>query len=641
MRVSVAKSLLHLIKAHTTPILDGMTSRLPGLPSKSLGARRNRYRKILQINGTHPLREAVPNGFVDYPARTRHGGKIMYFNFSLAKEMGLIPADTPHEVDDDLSAVLLEAFGLVIINEYDVLHHTPISAHDVRSGKYMATRYLQLQHPSKRGYTSGDGRSVWNGCFSGSGGTWDVSSCGTGATRLSPACAIENKFFKTGDKRVSYGCGCAELVDGLSAAVLSEIFHLSEIPTERTLAVIDYGDGTSINVRAGRNLLRPAHFFHHLKQGDYVALKGAVDYYCARQITNGDWPALRNGKARYRYLLRRVAEDFARAAALFEREYIFCWMEWDGDNILMDGGIIDYGSVRQFGLYHHEYRYDDVERMSTTITEQRNKARYIVQAFAQIADFLIKGKKRNIRKFARDPVLTLFDRVFADTKDEVLAYKLGLPPRAMRAVLDNRPARARLRRFAHVYRYFEEGKSARGPREVSDGISWDAIFCVRDALRELPLRYLEAREAMEPHAFLQLMRSTYASAADLTLTRSRKERIRDFQAQYLEIMERAACLTGQSVATLLRQIARRSQHINRYERVTGDAVIWIAKRLAEQAKHLSSAERQQLLEEFIATQVLRPEFQEQRRSRAMPRSAPAQALLQKLLKIVAEHREGL
>lgn len=618
-----------------------MTSRLPGLSSRSLSTRRSRYQKILQIDGAHPLREAVPTGFVDYPARTRHGGEVIYFNFPLAKEMGLIPADTPHEVDEALSSVVLEAFGLVIINEYDVLHGTPISACDVRTSKYMATRYLQLQHPSKRGYTSGDGRSIWNGCFTGPDGIWDVTSCGTGATRLSPACAIEKKFFRTGDKRVSYGCGCAELIDGLSAAVLSEIFHLSQIPTERTLAVIDYGDGTSINVRAGRNLLRPAHFFHHLKQGDYVALKGAVDYYCARQITNQDWPSLPKGKVRYRHLLRRVAEEFARAAALFEREYIFCWMEWDGDNILMDGGIIDYGSVRQFGLYHHEYRYDDVERMSTTITEQKNKARYIVQTFAQITDFLISGKKRNIREFAHDPALALFERVFTDTKDEILAYKLGLPPNAMHAVLKNRAARARLRRFANVYRYFEEGKSARGLREVSDGISWDAIFCVRDALRELPSRYLKRCEPLDPHSFIQLMRSTYACAADLALTRHRKTRIREFQTQYLDIMERAAHLTGQTMTKLMRQTSRRSQYINRYERVTGDAVIWIARRLAEQAKYLNSAERHRLLEEFIATQVLRPEFQERRRSRATLLSGPARALLQKILKIVAEHREGL
>ena len=84
-----------------------------------------------------------------------------------------------------------------------------------------------------------------------------------------------------------------------------------------------------------------------------------------------------------RHLAERVAIDFARAAATFEHEYIFCWLDWDGDNCLTNGGILDYGSVRQFGLFHREYRFDDGPRWSTSIVEQRNKARYIVQTFAQ------------------------------------------------------------------------------------------------------------------------------------------------------------------------------------------------------------------------------------------------------------------
>jgi transcriptional regulator with XRE-family HTH domain len=47
-------------------------------------------------------------------------------------------------------------------------------------------------------------------------------------------------------------------------------------------------------------------------------------------------------------------------------------------------GIIDYGSVRQFGIRHDKYRYDDVERFSTNLNEQKNKARLIVQVFAQL-----------------------------------------------------------------------------------------------------------------------------------------------------------------------------------------------------------------------------------------------------------------
>jgi uncharacterized protein YdiU (UPF0061 family) len=605
------------------------------------GKPRDRHRKLRQIDGQHPFRDAVPDGFVDYPARIRPAGEVFYFNFPLAKEMGLLPARAPHEVDRALAEALLETFGLEIFNEYDQLHGTPVSPGQMRPFPYMATRYLQMQHPNKRGLTSGDGRSIWNGIVRGRNGAWDITSCGTGATRLSPACAIEQRFFRTGDKRVSYGCGRAELVDGVSAAVLSEIFHQSGIPTERTLAVIDYGDGTAITVRAGRNLLRPAHFFRYIKQGDRASLQRAIDYHIDRQVANGEWVAVRGRRARYRYLLDRVADDFARAAALFESEYIFCWMEWDGDNILSDGGIIDYGSVRQFGLYHHEYRYDDVDRLSTTITEQKRKARYIVQTFAQIVDFVQSGQKTNIRHFASHPAVRRFERSFLAALDERMAYRLGLPPVALQAVLSDRAAKTCLRTLGGLCRYFERVKSSRGLYEISDGVMWDAVFCLRDLLRELPHRYLKTEAPLEAAEFLSILRSRYATAADLSLGRGRRAKIRDFQYHYLALLERTAHLVGWSRRRLLQQVATRSGVINRHDRVTGDAVIWIAKRLARQAKALGSADRQRLIEQFIASQVLRPEFARYRAMEAALLDPAAQEILETLLRIVREHRDGI
>ena len=56
--------------------------------------------------------------------------------------------------------------------------------------------------------------------------------------------------------------------------------------------------------------------------------------------------------------------------------------------MLIDAGIIDYGSIRQFGLRHDEYRYDDVERFSTNLNEQNRKLGFIIQTFAQLVDFL-------------------------------------------------------------------------------------------------------------------------------------------------------------------------------------------------------------------------------------------------------------
>ena len=617
-----------------------MTSLSPvKLSTKRKVARR--IARVAHINGQHPLRTSVPNGFVDYAARIRRGGRVFYFNFGLAVEMGLIPGDYPHVIDAALEQMLLETFSLVIINEYDLLHGLKVDLRDVKANKYMATRYLQLQHPSRKGHTSGDGRSIWNGVHQGRNGTWDVSSCGTGATRLSPACAQQNKFFQTGDDKVSYGCGLAEVEDGISAAVMSEIFYHSGISTERTLAIIEFDDGTSINVRAGKNLLRPAHFFHHVKQNDFVGLQQAVDYYIERQVSNGEWPRKANRRARYQHFLQRIATDFARASALFESEYIFCWMDWDGDNILTDGGVIDYGSVRQFGLFHHEYRYDDVERMSTTITEQKTKAKYIVQTFAQIVDYLLTGRKKNIKHFVKDPVLTVFDRVFLAAKDERILYKLGLPPEVAHELMKKRRNVALVQKFRSLCSYFEEAKTQRGPYEVSDGINWDAIFCLRDMLRELPQHWLATKRDYKPEEFVAVMRSTYAQDADVKITRGRREKISEFQATYQELVRRAADQAGCTPRRLLRQIAKRAAIINRYERVTGDALIWIAKKLARGAKTISSGERHRLIEDFVIAQVTNPEFQQKIARLRRRRNGAHPELYESMLKIVREHREGI
>ena len=120
------------------------------------------YSKFDSIDGSHRYKEAVPGGYVEYSVRTRHGATVFYFNFDLAREMGLIPSDHPNELTPELSDRIIDTFSLVIINEWDIEHRASFEK-DIRPIKYMATRYLQLQHPGKRGTTSGDGRGIWNG----------------------------------------------------------------------------------------------------------------------------------------------------------------------------------------------------------------------------------------------------------------------------------------------------------------------------------------------------------------------------------------------------------------------------------------------------------------------------------------------
>ena len=605
---------------------------------------RRHYPRITAIDGSHPFRTAVPTGHVTYGVRSRPGGKIFYFNFDLAREIGLIPASHPDTLGPELIQAVLDTFGIEIINEYDILNGVPIAPCNIRSNSYMATRYLQLQHPDRGGRTSGDGRSIWNGYCRGRNGTWDISSCGTGATCLSPATAIEGKFHRTGDKRASYGCGRADLWDGVCAALMSEILHRNNINTERTLALIDYGDGTSINVRAYRNLIRPAHFFAPLKQGDRQRLKATVDYYSERQIANGQWPAMK-GERRYLHFLRRITEDFARTAAQFESEYIFCWLDWDGDNILSDAAIIDYGSLRQFGLYHHEYRYDDVDRMSTTIREQKNNAKYIVQTCAQLVDFLICGKKRNIKEFRHHPALREFEEIFMRTKDELTLYKIGYDNRSLRTLMNDRKGAKLVREFRAHMTYFEKVKSARGSYEVSDGVTWDAVFCIRDLLRELPKLLLSGAPTFTASQVIEILRSNYATAKDLRITPARKRHVAQFQRRYIDLVDRAALLTSRSRNAVLSQLAARSARINRYDRVTGDAIIHLADQLKEHRYGMNYAAFHRLFNDFVDDQVLRPEYLPRHVRRKGGRAGSSQprtrAAFDTLADIVRDFREGI
>jgi len=70
-------------------------------------AKRGRYVNFAQINGDHPLKTAVPDGFIDYQVHTRHGGSVFFFKFELAREMGLIPAEHQNRLNKELIDALL------------------------------------------------------------------------------------------------------------------------------------------------------------------------------------------------------------------------------------------------------------------------------------------------------------------------------------------------------------------------------------------------------------------------------------------------------------------------------------------------------------------------------------------------------
>ncbi len=620
-----------------------MSKRLAPKLETNARARSNAYDAFDLVDGRHPWQKSVAEGFVAYPVRKLERGKVLYFNFALAREMGLISAQHPDELTPALSAKILETFSIQIVNEYDLQQGIKHPKHVMKDHPYMATRYLQLQHANKQGRTSGDGRSVWNGTLQHKGVTWDISSRGTGVTCLSPGAVQANRPLKTGESEFGYGCGLADISELLGSAVLSEIFHLNGLETERVLTVIDLGKGCGIGVRAAPNLIRPAHLFLYLKQGRLEPLKQATDYLIRRQVENGQWKFSAHSPDRYRRMLHEIALSFARFAARLERDYIFAWMDWDGDNVLATAGIIDYGSIRQFGLRHDQYRYDDVERFSTNLNEQRGKARLTVQVFAQLVHFLETGKRKSMEAFEKHSCVRDFDREFDHHVRELFLSQCGFDERQVTELMNTR--RAVVEELYASFLVLEKTKTKAGLKRLPDGVNRPAVFKMRAALRELPQMILRESadwtklQLFRAEEILELISSTHAKRADKRLKGQLRSNIDRFQKAYLATLKTVA--REGSRAGFLRTLAQRAEDRNRPGRITGNGAEFVIDELLKARKRgCSVIEMQTAIDLFIASQTPRTAAQARRTKPASLQSS-AGKLFQELLNIAHEFEEDI
>lgn len=587
------------------------------------------YPNFQRIDGSHPWKYAVPNGFIEYQARILKKSKVVYFNFALAKEMGLIDKNHPHQLNKELEQAIINTFALRIINEYDQLTGLKVPAKEMKQNRYMATRYLQLQHDCKLGTTSGDGRSIWNGQFLGANGiSWDVSSCGTGVTRLSPGSVHEGRPVRTGDKIISYGSGLADVDEGVTAAILSESFHSRGILTERTLVVLEGPEGHGINVRAAKNLLRPSHLFLHLKQGNQLMLKSALDFHISKQVHNRELAPPRDSE-KYEAFLDQIAVTYGEFVARLEDEYIFCWLDWDGDNMLMGGGIIDYGSIRQLGLCHHHYRYDDVDRFSTNLKEQRAKAKYLVQTFVQLVDFVKTGQKKHLRHFAENKHLDLFEKTYRSTLQDCLLKRVGLNEAQRARVKTYRPDL--LADFEKQFRFFERKDSNRGLKKTPDGVNNPAIFCARSLLRELPRSLLLREKELETSVFLNLMSTPFLTKKELKRTSFYQKPVEQFQRTYLELLRFA--YKGKPLRRALLETAMRASQSNRLNYASGDGILYVVDEILAKRKQMNRNEFVRLVDSLIHHQQGMPLKAKLRKS--------TRRLLESLLRTIEETRHSI
>ena len=566
------------------------------------------YEKFSEIDGTHPWRNVSPDGYVDYQARYRPHGRVLFFNFPLAKEMGLISVDHPSSIGKDLEQVILDTFSLQIINEYDLQQGKKFPPETIKPHPYMATRYLQTQHRNKQGKTSGDGRSIWNGYVESDNLVFDISSRGTGATILSPGAQETQKLMATGDTTYGYSSGLADLDEMLGSAVMSEIFYRQGIPTERCLAVIGFPDATAIGVRTAPNLIRPAHMFRYLKQGRLEELKASVDYFIDREVQNGFWKIPANEKDRYTKALDYFARSYAKLAALLEEEYIFNWLSWDGDNMLASGAMLDYGSIRQFAAKHDKYRYKDVDRYSASLAEQRGWARTTIQVFAQAMSFITSGVKENLNNFKNAECLRVFDESFARERDERMLWRIGFTPEQIAYLMSN--AQKEIRDFDRSLSYFEDRKVTKGIEKLPDGFTHNPVFLIRNLLRLLPAYYVaqtasrvdDTSAYMPDEIFCRIMAASYVGKNDLKPSATTSSHVKDFQECYLRLV----AVLGGPFDMVLKTLQERSAIINHRHRITGDAVTWIIEEVIAIKGKIRIDGLQDAIDAFIDSQVLIP-----------------------------------
>src|SRR6266536_1409975 len=566
------------------------------------------YEKFKELDGTHPWRDVTPDGYIDYRARYRPKGRVLYFNFPLAREMELIPFRHPRVINKQLEQAILETFSLQIITEYDLKLGKKYPIEKVKRGSYMATRYLQTQHRNKQGKTSGDGRSIWNGYLRTGNLIFDISSRGTGATILSPGAQKSDGTVQTGDESFGYSSGLADLDEMLGSAVMSEVFYRQGIPTERCLAVIGFSDGSAIGVRSAPNLIRPAHIFRYRKQGRNGELNASVDYFIAREVENNSWQIRGDGTAKYEQALDYLARSYGKMAALLEEEYIFNWLAWDGDNMLATGAILDYGSIRQFAAKHDKYRFKDVDRYSASLTEQRYWARLIVQTFAQAMAFICSGEKENIRAFKDAECLQEFDRAFKHESDYRTLWKIGFTQEQIERLMQKAPEE--IDEFHRSLSYFEDLKVSKGIEKLPDGFTHQPVFLIRNLLRVLPAYYVaqtisrldDESAYLPPDIFCSVMAASYVKKRDLQLTPARCSHIENFQRCYLRLIG----ALGEPLYELLKAVQERAAIINHRHRITGDALVLIVEELIAMKGKIRINGLQESLEAFIDSQVLIP-----------------------------------
>lgn len=127
------------------------------------------------------------------------------------------------------------------------------------------------------------------------------------------------------------------------------------------------------------------------------------------------------------FLYKKMIDAFSRSAALFESFYIFCWLDWDGDNILASNAeCIRLRFDKTIGILCIKITDTMTPTDGRLISANKEKTRLIVQSFHQLVDFIKSGKKQKISKYSKSYATKRFDSMFDYYRKHFLLKQIGI-----------------------------------------------------------------------------------------------------------------------------------------------------------------------------------------------------------------------
>jgi hypothetical protein len=223
-----------------------------------------------------------------------------------------------------------------------------------------------------------------------------------------------------------------------------------------------------------------------------------------------------------------------------------------------------------------------------------------VQTIEQMIDFVETGVMKPVRKFAKGEAAKIYDEVFEYNKKSYLLEQCGFPKAQISEVLKKHKQVVSI--FERSFEFFERIQSAQGIHEVPDGITSDAVFCMRDFMREIPKEYLAKWDLLSQKELLALMKSSYATGSDASPRTSWNVKTRELQRTYQKLVDAFAKAKGIDRSKMLLEMVMRSSVLNRFDQITGNGILEVTGYLCNQFPLSKTTEIQAIAEAFIAQQ---------------------------------------